>query len=93
MINSKQTIFSYGEVDSFFTFDIARDYMGMKQDLNDLLGIVNNKQFEPQFGEGNPEGSITSNAGRLYFDTSGSDAVMYVNKSINSKTEWLKVEL
>ena len=93
MINSKQEIVSYEEVDLFFPENITRDYMGLKQDLNDLLGIINNKQLQPQFGTENPEGVITSNLSRLYFDTSGTDAVMYVNESANTKTGWLKVGL
>ena len=91
MINSKQTIFSYNEVDEFFTFDIARDYMGLKQDLNDLLRIINNNELSPQFGSGSPEGVVTSNLNKTYFDTSGADAVMYINESTNTNTGWQQV--
>jgi len=93
MINSKQTIYSYNEVDEFFPFGIARDYMGLKQDLNDILRIINNNELSPQFGSGSPEGVVASNLNKTYFDTSGTDAVMYINESTNSKTGWQQVNI
>jgi len=47
----------------------------------------------PQSGEGSPEGSVTSNASQVYYDTSGSGSVIkYFNPASGSSTGWRRVE-
>lgn len=91
-INSQQSIIDYSEINQFFPDNITEDYMAMKRDILAIVSAVNNGAFEPKFGSGSPEGVVTSNENRTYFDMSGEQAIMYVNENIGVNTGWKQVQ-
>lgn len=91
-INSQQLIIDYSEINKFFPDNITEDYMAMKRDILSIVSAVNNGAFEPQFGSGSPEGVVTSNENRTYFDMSGATAIMYVNENIGVNTGWKQLQ-
>ncbi len=85
---TRQIIQSYEEARNDIGFESERgveDYMAMKEDVL----IVN--AGAPQFGTVNPNGVVTSNYLRVYFDTSVSPAIMWVNPEIGADTGWIEV--
>ena len=70
-----------------------QDYLALKQETIEKLNLTEQalESLQPQFGNGSPEGVITSNLNRTYFDTSGVNAIMYINEIIGSDTGWQEV--
>lgn len=83
---SRQIIESYAEVFGVLGQHVTEDYMGMKQDINLLAQLL--ESYKPQFGTGSPEGAVTSNNSQLYFDTSVSPVILYVNPTVGVNTGW-----
>lgn len=97
-IESRQTVLEYSEVPA--TYGIDNDYgiedlMALKEDVRSLISLVNdsNSTFTPQFGTGSPEGVVTSNFNRTYYDTTLSpvSVTLYVNQNIGVSTGWVIV--
>lgn len=95
-IESRQTIIEYREVKDSYGIDndyAIDDFMAIKEDIINLITLINNTNstFTPQFGTGSPEGIVTSNYNRTYYDNtlSPASATMYVNETVGSKIGWV----
>lgn len=94
MIDSRQVIREYSDAIANIGFNSetgVEDYMALKSDVLALINIINDNQLSPQFGSGSPEGVVTSNINRTYFDTDGVNATMYINENIGADTGWKEV--
>lgn len=95
----QQEIISYSEARESISFKLesgVNDYMAIKAvlvesvaRLNEVIDAVNDS---PQFGSGSPEGVVTANASRQYYDESVAPVIMYINKTIGANTGWLEVK-
>lgn len=83
---SRQTIKSYAAVNGKLAPELVEDYMGLKADVDALI-----EGISPQFGEGSPEGVVTSNLSKTYYDVTGGVAVMYVNPAESTSAGWIEV--
>ncbi len=98
-LTGRQTIFDYQDASrdvGFGNDNGIDDYMAMKADIESLSQQVDSLSetilgLSPQFGIGSPEGVVTSNINRTYFDTSGVNATMYINENIGTDTGWQEV--
>lgn len=91
-INVRQVITSYNEIAGLPT-NFKDDYFAIKGELLQIISILNDGLLEPKFGGGSPEGVVTSNENRTYFDMSGANAIMYVNENIGVNTGWKQVNV
>ena len=96
MIESRQLITEYSDARlniSFKTDDGVEDYMALKADVTSLIELINNGDYEPQFGTGSPEGVVTSNFNRTYYDTTLSpvSVTMWTNQVTGVDTGWVPV--
>ena len=57
------------------------------QDIVTVAAAVDNNQ--PQFGSGSPEGVVTANLNRTYYDTSIPE--MWVNETVGANTGWVQI--
>ncbi len=88
---SRQTIESYEEArDSikFINENGVEDYMAMKDDINSVLTLIGEGMFSPKFGEGSPEGVVTSNLSKQYIDTLTDPVTVYFNLNSSVNTGW-----
>lgn len=85
MINSRQVIKEFSELQGRFPPQFIEDYMGLKSDVDRLNAVLD--QLTPKFGDGSPEGVTTSNLNRFYFDTL--NGVLYINPNPNTNTGWV----
>lgn len=86
---SRQTIFSYAEAIESISFknDIGvEDYMAMKEDIGEFLTFIAEGMFSPLFGQGSPEGTVTSNLSKQYIDTDTN--TIYYNRESSVNTGW-----
>lgn len=97
-IESRQTVLEYGEVPQAYNMSSEYgidDLMALKEDIAALISLVNdsNSTFTPQFGTGSPEGLVTSNFNRTYYDTTLSpvSVTLYVNQNVGVNTGWVIV--
>lgn len=97
-IELRTAIASYNELIGF-TDNMRDDYFAMRNtvsqitaNLNQIISDFNAGEFSPQFGTGSPEGVVTSNKNRTYFDTSGAQAIMYINENAGVNTGWQEVQ-
>ena len=67
-------------------FELKRDNEFLRAALLELIGMVQDGDFGPQFGTGSPEGVVEANYSLLYVDTGAS--VLYFNDSYGSDTGW-----
>ena len=96
IIESRQIIFDYQDASNNISFkneNGVEDYMALKADVATLINLINNGEYEPQFGTGSPEGVVTSNSNRTYYDTTLAPAsvIMYTNQTVGVKTGWIGV--
>ena len=96
IIESRQVIFDYQDANNSISFkneNGVEDYMALKADVATLINLINNGEYEPQFGVGSPEGVVTSNSNRTYYDTTLAPAsvIMYVNQTVGVNTDWIGV--
>lgn len=70
--------------------NFIEDYMGLKEDVSQLLEIVNDGLLSPQSGAGSPEGVITANYSLMYVDLTGPN-VLYFNPTFGANTGWVSV--
>jgi hypothetical protein len=92
MINSSQTIESWGDCDAEhqdWSNNATEDYMGIKNDVSTLIGLLNSGAISPQLGEGSPEGVVTSNYSLKYIDTL--IPTEYYNPEFGSDTGWISL--
>ncbi len=86
---SRQTINSYTEAWESISFkndNGVEDYMAMKEDIGQFLTFIGEGMFSPQFGDGSPEGVVTSNLSKQYIDTTAN--VVYYNLESSVNTGW-----
>lgn len=96
-IQTRQFIVEYDEARQAYTFKSEQgvdDFMALKADVFAAIELLNDETstFTPQFGSGSPEGSVTANYNRTYFDTSGVNAVQYINETVGASTGWQQVD-
>ena len=96
IIESRQTIFDYQDANNSISFkneNGVEDYMALKADVATLINLINNGEYEPQFGVGSLEGVVISNTNRTYYDTTLAPAsvIMYVNQTVGVNTDWIGV--
>jgi len=96
MIQTRQFIIEYHEATNTYHFksdQATEDFMALKADVFAVIELLNaeSSTFTPQFGSGSPEGAVTSNYNRTYFDTSGTSAVQYINETVGESTGWQQV--
>ena len=96
MIQSRQFIVEYHEAANTYHFkseQATEDFMALKADVFAVIQLLNaeTSTFTPQFGSGSPEGNVTANYNRTYFDTSGVNAVQYTNETVGDSTGWKQV--
>lgn len=97
MIQSRQFVVEYDEARQAYSFKSEQgvdDFMALKADVFAVIELLNaeSSTFTPQFGSGNPEGVVTANFNRTYFDTSGVNATMYINETVGASTGWQQVD-
>lgn len=86
---SRQVIRDYEEARQMIGFNEdlgVEDYMAMKDDLNELLTFVAEGMFSPLFGQGDPNGVVTSNLSKQYIDTDTN--TIYYNQESSVNTGW-----
>ena len=96
MIQTRQFIIEYHEATNTYHFksdQATEDFMALKADVFAVIDLLNaeSSTFTPQFGSGSPEGAVTSNYNRTYFDTSGTNAVQYINETVGESIGWQQV--
>ena len=96
IIESRQIILEYDDARQNISFkneNGVEDYMALKDDVAELINLINIGEYEPQFGVGSPEGVVTSNSNRTYYDTTLAPAsvIMYINQTVGSDTGWIGV--
>ena len=95
-IETRQIVIEYDEARETYNFkseNATEDFMALKADVFAVLELLNaeTSTFTPQFGSGSPEGAVTANFNRTYFDTSGLNAVQYINETVGASTGWQEV--
>ncbi len=88
---SRQTIKSYSEARESIKFlneSGIEDYMAIKDDIDGVLSLIAEEMFSPKFGEGSPEGVVTSNLSKQYIDTATDPATVYFNLNSSVNTGW-----
>jgi len=96
-ITTRQIAVEYNDVRQIYTFkseDAVEDFMALKSDVFAVLELLNaeTSTFTPQFGSGSPEGVVTANFNRTYFDTNPVNAVQYINETVGNDTGWQEVQ-
>ena len=96
ILESRQVIVDYQDASDSISFkneNGVEDYMALKADVSQLIDLINIGEYEPQFGVGSPEGVVTSNSNRTYYDTTLAPAsvTMYVNLTVGVNTNWIGV--
>lgn len=96
MIETRQIVIEYDEVRETYKFkfeNAVEDFMALKADVFAAIELLNaeTSTFTPQFGSGSPESVVTANFNRTYFDTSGLNAVQYINETVGESTGWKEV--
>lgn len=97
MIQTRQIIIEYDEARETYKFkseNAVEDFMALKADVFAVLQLLNaeTSTFTPQFGSGSPEGNVTANFNRTYFDTNPVNAVQYINETVGESTGWQEVQ-
>lgn len=97
MIQTRQFIVEYHETNQTYSFkseQATEDFMALKADVFAAIQLLNaeTSQFTPQFGSGSPEGAVTANYNRTYYDTDGVNAVQYINETVGNSTGWQQVD-
>jgi hypothetical protein len=96
-IQTRQFIVEYDEARESYSFKSEQgldDFMALKADVFAAIELLNaeTSTFTPQFGSGSPESVITANYNRTYYDTSGLNAVQYINETVGASTGWQQVD-
>lgn len=96
-ITSRQIVIEYDDVRQTYSFkseNAVEDFMALKSDVFETLELLNaeTSTFTPQFGSGSPEGVVTANFNRTYFDTDAANAVQYINETVGLSTGWQEVQ-
>lgn len=96
-ITTRQIVIEYDDVRQTYAFkseNAVEDFMALKSDVFAVLELLNaeTSTFTPQFGSGSPEGNVTANFNRTYFDTDGANAVQYINETVGESTGWQEVQ-
>jgi hypothetical protein len=84
---SRQTIKDYTEARDSISFkndNGLEDYMAMKEDIDQFLTFIAEGMFSPQFGQGSPEGVVTSNLSKQYIDTDTNTVYYNLESSVNT---------
>lgn len=97
MIQTRQFIIEYNEANQTYRFkseQATEDFMSLKADVFAVIELLNaeSSQFTPQFDSGSPENVVTANYNRTYYDTSGVNAVQYINETVGASTGWQQVD-
>lgn len=90
---TRQTVIDYSEARDAYkipTENGLEDFMAMKSDIIFHRVFINN--WSPQFGTGSPEGVVTCNNSQVYYDTSVTPVIMYINQTIGADTGWQEVQ-
>ena len=90
MINSNQTIIDWADcIDKHqkWTESAIEDYMALKDDVREIIDIINNGSMSPIVGTGNPNGVIVSNYSLKYIDSS--IPAEYYNPAFGVNTGWI----
>lgn len=90
MIESFQTIFNDGECSDqhqSWPENAIEDYMRLKDDVNNLISLINDGDLSPLSGTGSPEGSVEANYSLKYIDTSV--PTEYFNETFGASTGWI----
>ena len=95
-IQSNQNAIEYSDIEKTYNLKTEKaidDMLFLKADVSSVVGLINKGYFSPIVGTGSPEGIIASNASLQYIDTALSpvSVTMWVNTTINSKTNWIPV--
>ena len=96
MSQTRYFIIEYHEATNTYHFNSDQandDFMALKADVFAVIDLLNaeSSTFTPQFGSGSPEGAVTSNYKRPYVDTSGTNALQYINETVGESTGWQQV--
>lgn len=68
-------------------FELKRDNEFLRAALLELIGMVQDGDFGPQFGTGSPEGVIAANYSLLYIDTDVNQ--LHYNPTYGANTGWI----
>ena len=93
MIVSAQTITDYGECGDEhpeWSDNAIEDYQQKFDDIQLLIGLLNDGELSPLSGTGSPEGVETANYSLTYFDLAGPN-VQYFNPTFGDLTGWVIV--
>ncbi len=97
-VNSASNELTYSELTGFFPGpgkEYLVDYLANLQENIDTIArfvdqLVDSGTYEPQFGTGSPEGVVTANLNRTYYDLTGVPE-LWVNPTAGSNTGWVQV--
>ncbi len=97
-VNSRSNELTYAELRGFFPADTQEYLVDYLVNLQESLitvaqfvdQIVDSQTYEPQFGTGSPEGVVTANLNRTYYDLTGVPE-LWVNPTAGSNTGWVQV--
>lgn len=97
-IETRQTVTEYSDAREVYGFNkdnTIEDFMAMKSDIANMINLLNDtaSTFTPQFGTGSPEGVITANYNRTYYDDTLSpvSVTQWVNSVVGANTGWVVV--
>ena len=93
LVNSRSNELTYSELQEFFP-GAGREYLidylsDLQQNIDQIARYVD-ENISPQFGTGSPEGVVTANANKTYYDLSGTPE-LWVNPTQGSDIGWVQV--